>query len=99
MCKVGLANESRHHLLILHKQAHDKRGIAESIHAYISRTRGRPTAFDVGVFLRKNKTTNSLNMPTPIFEEQLKLTAHGRMFGRLWYFENVYYSNFRSYEH
>ena len=38
-------------------------------------------------------------MPAPIFEEQLELIAHGCMYGRLWYFENAYYSNFRSYEH
>ena len=29
----GLANEGRHRL---HKQAHDKRGIAESLHGYIT---------------------------------------------------------------
>ena len=28
-----------HHLLLLHKQVHDKRGIAESQHAYIYRAR------------------------------------------------------------
>ena len=28
----GLTNEGRHHLLLLCKQAHDKRGIAESLH-------------------------------------------------------------------
>jgi len=28
--KEGLFNEARHHLLLLHKQAHDKRSIAES---------------------------------------------------------------------
>ena len=39
MCKEGLANEGKHHLLILHKQAHDKRSIAELMHAYIIRTR------------------------------------------------------------
>ena len=50
MCKEGLAKEGRHHLLILHEQPHDKTGIAESMHAYISRTRGRPIAFDVDVF-------------------------------------------------
>ena len=29
----GLTNEGRHNLLLLHKQAHDKRGITESLHA------------------------------------------------------------------
>ena len=32
----GLTNESRHHLLLLHKQARDKRDIAESLHAQIT---------------------------------------------------------------
>ena len=31
----GLENEGKHHLLLLHKQAHDKRGIAESLHVVI----------------------------------------------------------------
>ena len=35
----GLTDEGRHHLLSLHKQAHDKRGIAESLHAQITRAR------------------------------------------------------------
>ena len=30
----GPTNEGMHHLLLLHKQVHDKRGIAESLHAY-----------------------------------------------------------------
>ena len=32
-----LTNEGRHHLLLLYKGAHDKRGTAESLHAYINR--------------------------------------------------------------
>ena len=33
LCKrKGLTNEGRHHLLLLHKQAHDKSSIAESLH-------------------------------------------------------------------
>ena len=35
----GLTNEGRNHLLLLHKQAHDKSGIAESLHAYINRAK------------------------------------------------------------
>ena len=31
---MGLANEGRHHLLLVYKQVHDKRGIAESLHVY-----------------------------------------------------------------
>ena len=40
-CKLEeeLLNEVRHHSLLLHKQAHDKRDIAESLHAYIWRAR------------------------------------------------------------
>ena len=44
----GLTNEGRHNLLLLYKQADDKRGIADSLHAYT--TRARPTEFEVGVF-------------------------------------------------
>ena len=33
----GLTNEDRHHFLLLHKQVHDKRGIAESRQAYINK--------------------------------------------------------------
>ena len=44
----GTNNEGRHHLLLLHKQVHDKRGIAESLHAYIN-TAGL-TAPEVGIF-------------------------------------------------
>ena len=35
----GLTNEGLHNLLLLYKQAHDKRGIAESLHAHMNRTR------------------------------------------------------------
>ena len=35
MQEEGLTNEGRHHLLLLHKQAHDNRGIAESLHTII----------------------------------------------------------------
>ena len=35
----GLTNKGRHHLLLLHKQAHDKRGIAELQHVYINRAK------------------------------------------------------------
>ena len=30
-----LTNEGRHYLLLLHKQVHDKRGIAESLHVHV----------------------------------------------------------------
>ena len=44
----GLTKEGRHNL---HKQAHDKRGIAESLHPYINRT--RLIACKVGIFFKK----------------------------------------------
>ena len=45
-----LKNEGRYHLLLLHEQAHDKRGIVESLQAYIARV--RVTACKVGIFVR-----------------------------------------------
>lgn len=47
----GLASEARHHLLYLHKQAHAKRDIAESLHACTNWA--RLTACEVGVFSRE----------------------------------------------
>ena len=48
--------EGRHSLLSLHKQVHDKRGIAESQHEYISMA--RLTACEVGVFLKYHNYQN-----------------------------------------
>ena len=48
MQEEGLTNEGRHHWLLLHKQVHDKRGIAESLHAYINMA--GLTAPEVGIF-------------------------------------------------
>ena len=46
-----LTNEGRHDLLLLHKHAHDKRGIAKSLHVQI--TRARLAACDcMGIFSR-----------------------------------------------
>ena len=36
---VGLANEGRHHLLLVHTLVHDKRGITESLQVYIYKDR------------------------------------------------------------
>ena len=44
MQEEGLTNEGA---MLLHKQAHDKRDIAESLHAYINGA--RQTACEVGV--------------------------------------------------
>ena len=45
-----LKNEGRYHLLLLHKQVHDKRGIVKSLQAYIARV--KVTACEVGIFVR-----------------------------------------------
>ena len=37
----GLTNDGRHHLLVLHKPAHDNEGIADSLHMNIYRTEAR----------------------------------------------------------
>ena len=47
----GLKNQGRHHLVLLHMQAHDKKGIARSQHAYIN-NRARLTACEVGIFTK-----------------------------------------------
>ena len=70
MEEEGLTNEGRHqHLLLLHKQAHDKRGIAESLQVYI--TSARLTVCGVGVISQLSKYTHLL------FEEPLKFITHG----------------------
>ena len=70
-------HEGRHApLLLLHKQAHDKRGIAESLHAQI--TRARLTACEVGVFSREISQLEKIR-PPPSFR------SHGRIFERLRY--------------
>ena len=51
MQEEGLINEGRHHLLLLHNQVHDKRGIVESLQVYI--TMARLTLCEVGVFWRE----------------------------------------------
>ena len=63
----GLTNEGKHHLLLLHNQAHDKRGIAELLHAHI--TRARVTACELGVFSRE--IHNSRKYAHPLFYEPL----------------------------
>ena len=58
--REGPTNEGRHHLLFLHKQVHDKRGIEEPLHAYI--TRAKLTACEA--YFRE-KDHNSLKIRTP----------------------------------
>ena len=54
----GLTND-------LHKQAHDKKNISESLNVYMSKLGYRLTASEVGVFSRENLST------LPFFEEPL----------------------------
>ena len=56
-----LTNEGRHHLLLLHKQAHDKRNIAESLYAHTNRA--RLTACEVGIFSREISQLSKLHPP------------------------------------
>ena len=67
----GLTNDGRHHLLLLYKQVHDKRGISESLHefseslqAYI--TRARLTACEVGIFLREISQLSKIYPPSSL---------------------------------
>ena len=62
-------------MLLLHKQAHHKRGTAESLHVYTNRA--RLTASEVGYFERN--ITILENTPTPLFEEPLKFIVHVRI--------------------
>ena len=70
----GLTNEGRHNLLLLHKQAHDKRGIAESLHAQI--TRARLTVCEVGVFSREISQLSKIH-PPPSFSSHLSSLPMG----------------------
>ena len=61
-------------LLSLPKQAHDKRSIAESLHAQI--TRARLTACEVGVFSREISQCLKIH-PPPSFRSHLSLSPMG----------------------
>ena len=74
MQEEGLTNEGRHHLLLLRKQVHDKRGIAESLHAQI--TRARLTACEVGVFSREISQLSKIR-PHPSFRSHLSSSPMG----------------------
>ena len=64
-------HEGRHPpLLLLRKQAHDKRGIAESLHVQI--TRARLTACEVGVFSREISQLSKIHTH-PSFRSHLSL--------------------------
>ena len=67
MQEEGLTNEGRHHLLLLHKQAHDKSSIAELLH-----NRARLTACEMGVIFERNMTTLK-NIPTPSLRSPLPM--------------------------
>ena len=76
MQEEGLTNEGRHHLLLLSKQAHDKRGIAESLHAQI--TRPRLTACEVGVHVFSREISQlSKICPPPSFMSHLGSSPMG----------------------
>ena len=67
--------EGRHApLLLLRKQAHDKRGIAESLHAQITRT--RLTACEVGIFSREISQLLKI-CPPPSFSSHLSSSPMG----------------------
>ena len=51
MQEEELTNEGRHQFLLLHKQAHDKRNIAELLYAHTNRA--RLTGCDIGIFSRE----------------------------------------------
>ena len=71
-------NRGRHHLLLLHKQVHDRKDIAGSPHAYIYRA--RLTACELGIFSKRSIITLQ-NTPIPLFEEQLRSIPHWLIFG------------------
>ena len=60
----------------LHKQMHDKRGTAESLHAYI--TRAKLTVYMVGIFSREITQLSKIHLP---LLEPLKFTAMGVFWG------------------
>ena len=74
MQEEGPTNEGRHHLLLLRKQAHDKRGIEESLHVQI--TRARVTVCEVGVFSREISQL-SKTRPPPSFWSHLSSSPMG----------------------
>jgi len=71
-----LTKEGRHNL---HKQARDKRGIAESLHPYINRT--RQIACEWAYFSKEIWQLSKISL----FEELLKFVTHGCIFERIWY--------------
>ena len=75
MQEEGLTNEGRDYLLLLHKQVHDKRGIAESLHAQI--TRARLTACEVGVFSREISQLLKIRPPPSSFRSHLSSSPMG----------------------
>ena len=74
MQEEGLTNEGRHLLLLLGKEVHDKRGIAESLHVQI--TRAILTACEVGVFSREISQLLKIR-PPPSFRSHLSSLPMG----------------------
>ena len=59
-------------MLLLHKQAHERRGIAESQLAYI--TRARLTACEVGIILRKISQLSKICVACTVVRSSLDTT-------------------------
>ena len=74
MQEEGLTNEGRHDLLLLRKQAHDKRDIEEIVHVQITST--RLTACEVGVFSREISQLLKIH-PSPSFRSHLSSSPMG----------------------
>ena len=68
----GLTNEGRHHWQLLHKQVHDKRGIAESLHAYIN-TAGL-AASELGIFSEEISQLLRIH-PSPSLRSHLHVSS------------------------
>ena len=61
----GLKNEGRHHLLLLHKQALDKKGIVESLHGYMTWNIQSAHACEVGGFWKVGVLSQLSKMHPP----------------------------------
>ena len=75
MQEKGLTNEGRHHLLLLHKQAHDKRSRITA-HVHVDLYRARLTACEVGVSQEKYHNSRNYAHPTSL-KSNLSSSAMG----------------------
>ena len=72
LCEEVLTIAGGHNLLLLHQQAHDRKSIAESLYAYLNRS--RLTVCEVFIFCRG--ISHLLKVRPPSFEKLLKFIAH-----------------------